>query len=411
MRRVVITGIGIISPIGNILTDYFDSLIKGKSGAGIVTHFDASEFTSKIACEVKDFDPTMFMEAKEAKRMDRFVQFGMAAAKMAVEDSGIDFSKYDPFRAGANIGSGIGGIDTLEKEHSVLIQSGPRRVSPLLIPMMIANMASGQVAIKYGIRGPNETVITACATSSHAIGDAFRLIKYNYADVMIAGGAEAAITPIGYAGFCSMKALSTRNDEPQRASRPFDAERDGFVIGEGSGVFILEELESAKKRGAKIYAEIVGYGATADAYHITAPDPDGLGALKAMELAVKEADASLDEIDYINAHGTSTKLNDATETKAIKNLFGDRAYKIAINSTKSMTGHLLGAAGAIESIAAILCMQNSIIHPTINYEFKDPDCDLDYTPNKPREMEINYALSNSFAFGGQNASVLYKKIK
>jgi len=411
MRRVAITGIGIISPIGNIVIDYFDSLIKGKSGAGIVTHFDASEFTSKIACEVKDFDPTMFMEAKEAKRMDRFVQFGMAAAKMAVEDSGIDFSKYDPFRAGANIGSGIGGIDTLEKEHSVLIQSGPRRVSPLLIPMMIANMASGQVAIKYGIRGPNETVVTACATSAHAIGDAFRLIKYNYADVMIAGGGEAAITPIGYAGFCSMKALSTRNDEPQRASRPFDAERDGFVIGEGSGVFILEELESAKKRGAKIYAEIVGYGATADAYHITAPDPDGLGALKAMELAVKEADASLDEIDYINAHGTSTKLNDATETKAIKNLFGDRAYKIAINSTKSMTGHLLGAAGAIESIAAILCMQNSIIHPTINYEFKDPECDLDYTPNKPREMEINYALSNSFAFGGQNASVLYKKFK
>ena len=408
MRRVVITGIGIINPIGDTIDEYFNSLIKGKSGAGIITHFDVSEFSSKIACEVKNFDPTKYIDAKEAKRMDRFVQFGMSAVKMAVEDAGIDFSKYDPFRVGANIGSGIGGIETLEKEHSVLIHRGPRRVSPFLIPMMIANMASGQVAIKYGIKGPNETVVTACATSTHAIGDSFRLIRYNYADVMVAGGAEAAITPIGYAGFCSMKALSTRNDEPTRASRPFDAERDGFVIGEGAGVLILEELESAKKRGAKIYGEIVGYGATADAYHITAPDPDGMGALKAMEFAVKDALVSLDEIDYINAHGTSTKLNDIIETKAIKNLFGERAYKIAINSTKSMTGHLLGAAGAIEAIAAVLCMKNNVVHPTINYEFKDPECDLDYTPNKPREMKINYALSNSFAFGGQNASLLFK---
>ncbi|MGQ9706596.1 MAG: beta-ketoacyl-ACP synthase II [bacterium] len=409
MRRVVITGIGIISPIGSTLEEYFNSLVNGKGAGGIVTHFDPSEFSSKVACEVKDFDPTKYMDAKEAKRMDRFVQFGIAATVMAVNDSGIDLDKYDPFRVGVNIGSGIGGINTLEKEHTILVQSGPRRVSPLLIPMMIANMASGQVAMRYGIKGPNETVVTACATSTHAIGDSFRLIRHNYADVVIVGGAEAAITPIGYAGFCSMKAFSTRNDDPQRASRPFDAERDGFVIGEGAGTFILEELESAKRRGAKIYAEIVGYGATADAYHITAPDPDGIGASKAMEYAIKDANVSLDEIDYINAHGTSTKLNDAIETKAIKTLFGERAYKIAINSTKSMVGHLLGAAGAVESIAVVLCMKNNVVHPTINYEFRDPECDLDYTPNKPKEMSVNYALSNSFAFGGQNASLLFKK--
>ncbi len=411
MRRVVITGIGVVSAIGNTLEEYYDSLIRGVSGGGIITHFDPTDFPSKVACEVKGFDPLNYLEPKEAKRMDRFVQFAMATSMMAVEDSGIDFEKYDPYRVGVLIGSGIGGIATLEKEHSVLLKSGPRRVSPLLIPMMIINMASGQVAMKFGVKGPNKTVVTACATSAHAIGDAFRIVKSGEADVMIAGGSEAAITPVGHAGFCSMKALSTRNDEPEKASRPFDAERDGFVTGEGGGVFILEDLESAKKRDAKIYAEIIGYGATADAYHLTAPDPDGMGATKAMEFAIRDAGISTDDIDYINAHGTSTKLNDAVETKAIKNLFGERAYKIVVNSTKSMVGHLLGAAGIVESIATVMCIRNNVVHPTINYEYKDPECDLDYVPNEAREMNINYAISNSFAFGGQNASLVFKKFE
>jgi 3-oxoacyl-[acyl-carrier-protein] synthase II len=408
-RRVVITGMGSITPIGNTLEEYWDSMINGVSGGGTITYFDPEEYPSKIACEVKDFDYEPYISKKEARRMDPFIIYAISATQMAYEQSGINADEIDLDRAGVLIGSGIGGIQILTDELKVLFERGPGRISPFLIPMMIANMASGLVAIRYGFKGPNETVVTACATSTHAVGDGFRLIQEDHADVMIVGGAEAAVTPIALAGFGSMRALSTRNDEPEKASRPFDKDRDGFVIGEGAGILMLEELEHAKSRGAEIIAEICGYGMSADAYHMTAPAPGGEGAIRSMKLAIEDAELKVDEIEHINAHGTSTELNDKNETEAIKALFGKRAYDIPITATKSMVGHLLGAAGALEAIATILTIKNSIIPPTINYETKDPDCDLDYTPNEAREQNISNAISNSFGFGGQNATLTFKK--
>ncbi|OGS11819.1 MAG: beta-ketoacyl-[acyl-carrier-protein] synthase II, partial [Elusimicrobia bacterium RIFOXYB1_FULL_48_9] len=357
----------------------------------------------------KNFVPENYIEKKKVKRMARFTQVGVAAAKMAIADSGLDFTKENLARIGAITGTGIGGLDVIENEHSSLLEKGQRRVSPFLIPMIITNMLPGELAIEYGFTGPNYAVSSACASSNHAIGDALRLMRYGDADVMITGGAEAAITPLGLAGFCSIKALSMRNDEPQKASRPFDKNRDGFLMGEGAGIIVLETLEHAQKRGAKIYGEILGYGASDDAYHITAPQPEALAAVQAMKHALADAGISPDEIDYINAHGTSTEFNDKIETLAIKKVFGERAYKIPISSTKSMTGHLLGAAGAAELIATLICMEQGFIHPTINYETPDPECDLDYVPNKPREQQINCALSNSLGFGGHNSVLIVKR--
>ncbi|MFH1783916.1 MAG: beta-ketoacyl-ACP synthase II [bacterium] len=409
--RVVITGLGIISPIGIGKDAFWASCVAGKSGVGKLTFFDASQYACQIDAEVKDFNPEDFIEKKKIRRMDRFAQFGFAAAKLAVEDSKIDFGKDDPYRAGIIIGSGIGGLSTLEREHTSLIQKGPGRISPFLIPMMISNIAAGEVAIHYGLRGVNYSVTSACATSAHAIGDALRMIQYGSADVILAGGSDASITPIGFGGFCAIKSLSTRNDEPQKASRPFDKDRDGFVMGEGAGVMVLESMEHALKRGATIYAELAGYGATDDAYHITAPSPDGQSAAKAMEIAMQDACVKPQEVDYINAHGTSTILNDKTETLAIKNVLGEHAKKVSISSTKSMTGHLLGAAGVVELSACVMSIESGVIAPTINYETPDPECDLDYVPNKAREKQVNVAMSNSFGFGGHNAVVVVKKYK
>ncbi|WP_018249674.1 beta-ketoacyl-ACP synthase II [Orenia marismortui] len=409
-NRVVVTGMGVVSPVGIGLDDYWKSLLEGKSGIDTITHFDASEYKTQIAGEVKDFKAKDFdIDRKEAKRMDRYSQFAVVGAKMAVEDAGLDINEENADRIGTIIGSGIGGIETLEQQHKRLLKRGPNRVTPFLIPMMIANMAAGQVSIYTGAKGPNTSVVTACASGTHAIGDAFEIIKRGDADVMIAGGSEAAITPVSFAGFCSMKAMSTNNDNPQGASRPFDAERDGFVMGEGSGVLILESLESAKARGAKIYAELVGYGSSADAHHITAPAPGGIGAARAIKMAIDKADLAPDEMDYINAHGTSTPANDKLETAAIKNVFGEHAKNIAISSTKSMTGHLLGAAGGVEAIASILAIKNNIVPPTMNYQNEDPECDLDYVPNEAREREVKVALSNSLGFGGHNATVVFKE--
>jgi 3-oxoacyl-[acyl-carrier-protein] synthase II len=411
-RRVVVTGLGVVAPNGNDVVEYWDNLVNGRSGAGPVTHFEASEFSSKIACEVKGFRPEKFVDAKTLKRADTFVQFALAASAMAMQNAGLETGKdgLAPTDIGVIIGSGIGGIGVIEKQHSVLLEKGPRRVTPFLIPMLISNMAAGQVSIYFNAKGPNSCVVTACATSCHCIGDAFRVIQRGDAEVIIAGGTEAAITPLGYAGFCIMKALSTRNDEPLKASRPFDKERDGFVIGEGAGILILEEYERAKKRGADVYAEVVGYGLTADAYHMTAPDPAGDGGARAMRMALDTAGLNAEDVDYINAHGTSTPLNDEAETKAIKTVFGDYAYRVPISSTKSMTGHLLGAAGGIESVATVMAIKNGVIHPTINYEYPDPACDLDYVPNEAREADVRVALTNSFAFGGQNATLAFKGI-
>jgi len=411
-RRVAITGLGVVAPNGNNVEEFWDSLVAGRGGAGRVTHFDADEFSSQVACEVKNFEPERYIKAKALRRMDTFVQYALASAVMAMNDAGLEVGRddLDATRIGVIVGSGIGGIGVIEEQHALLLEKGPRRVTPLLIPMLISNMASGQLSIYFSAKGPNSCVVTACATAAHCIGDAYRVIERGDADVMIAGGTEAAITPLGFAGFCMMKALTTRNDDPEHASRPFDRERDGFVVGEGSGILILEEYERAKRRGAGIYAEIAGYGITADAYHITAPDPEGDGSARAMKMALDHAALNPEDVHYINAHGTSTPLNDVAETLAIKKVFGEYAYKVPISSTKSMTGHLLGAAGGAESVAAILTIKNGIIHPTINYEYPDPDCDLDYVPNDAREADVKTAITNSFAFGGQNATLVFKRV-
>lgn len=408
-RPVVITGLGIVSPVGIGWQSYWKALLAGKNGVGRITRFDPEDFTTQIAAEVRDFNPEDYLDRRELKRMDRFTQFAVIAAKMAVDDSKLDISREDPDDVGVIIGSGIGGIETMEEQGEILHTRGPGRVSPFFVPMMISNMASGQVAISLGAKGPNTSVVTACASSTHALGEAMRIIRHGEAEVMLAGGSEAAITPLAVAGFCSMKAMSTRNDEPERASRPFDAQRDGFVMGEGSAVLVLESLEHALKRGAHIYAQISGYGATADAYHIVATSPDGEGAARAMKRALADGDLAPQDIDYINAHGTSTQLNDSSETAAIRAVFGEQAEKIAISSTKSMTGHLLGAAGAVEAVASILAIKDNVAPPTINFEEQDPACDLDYVPNKARQMKINAALSNSFGFGGHNAVLAFRR--
>lgn len=408
-RRVVVTGIGVISPIGTGKDKFFQGLKEGKCGVDYITRFDTTDYDTKIAAEVKDFDPCDYIDKKECRRMDRFTQYAVAASKMAVSDAGLDINSVDVDMFGVCIGSGIGGMETLEAQHDILREKGPGRVSPFMVPMMISNIASGNVSIALNAKGPNTTVVTACASGTNAIGEAFRTIQRGDADIMVAGGTEASITPMSLAGFCAMKALSTRNDDPKTASRPFDKDRDGFVMGEGAGMLIVEELEQAKKRGAKIYGEVVGYGATGDAHHITAPSPDAYGAYKAMQKAVKDAGIDAKEIDYINAHGTSTEMNDRLETMAIKRLLGEDAKNVAVSSTKSMTGHLLGAAGAVEAIACLMAIDDGIIPPTINYTTPDEACDLDYVPNKARSREVKYAMSNSLGFGGHNATILLKK--
>ena len=413
-KRVVVTGLGVVSPVGNTVPDFWNSILEGKSGVKRLQAFDPTHYTSKIAAEVKDFNAAAYLSPKEMKRMDRFVQFAVVAAKMAMADSKIDISKEDPTRIGVMIGSGIGGLHTVESEHKQYItlgpEKGPSRISPFLIPMLIVNMASGQVSITLGLKGPNSTVATACATGNHAIGDALRIIQRGEADMMMAGGSEAAITYMGFGGFCALKALSTAyNDEPERASRPFDKNRDGFVIGEGSGVVFLEEMEHAVKRNAPIYCELIGYGMSGDAYHMTAPDPNGDGGVRCIMASIKDAGIKPEEVDYINAHGTSTVYNDRIETLAIKKVFGDHAKKLAVSSTKSVMGHLLGAAGGAELIVCALSLQNGIIPPTLNYETPDPECDLDYVPNKPRSQKISIALSNALGFGGHNATLVVKK--
>ncbi len=410
-RRVVITGVGIITPLGTGVEKTWPALLEGRSGIGRITHFDASEMPVQIAGEVKDFNPEDYIEPKEIRKMDRFIHFAVAASEMAVKDSGLKITSKNADRVGVIIGSGIGGLPMIEHYTMVLHERGYRRVSPFFIPMNIINLAAGRVSIRFGAKGPNSAVVTACSSGSHAIGDAFKIIQRGDADAMIAGGSEAVICPLGIAGFAVMKALSKRNDEPDRASRPFDLERDGFVMAEGAGIVILESLESAMQRGAKIYAEVVGYGMTGDAYHITAPSPDGEGAARCMKMAIDDAEVSPEEVNYINAHGTSTKFNDELETMAIKTVFGKQAYKIAVSSTKSMTGHLLGAAGGVEAIICALSIKNNVVPPTINLENPDPQCDLDYVPNEKREMTVNYALSNSFGFGGTNACLLLKKFE
>lgn len=408
-NRVVITGMGAITPIGIGKDAFWDALLAGKSGIAKITRFDASDYSTQIAGEVKDFDPTAYIDKKEAKRMDRSSQFAIAATKLAIEDAKLDLDQENRDRIGTVIGTGIGGIETLHDQYKNLFEKGPNRISPFFVPMMIANMAAGQTSITFGLKGPNTCVVTACATGTNSIGDAFKIIQRGDADVMVAGGTEAAISPAAVAGFCAMKAMSTNNDIPEKASRPFDKNRNGFIMGEGAGIVILESLEHAVARGAHIYAEVAGYGYNADAYHITAPAPEGVQAAKCMELAIKDAGLAPESVDYINAHGTSTPLNDKNETLAVKSVFGEHAYKLAISSIKSMTGHLLGAAGGIEAIATALTIVNGMLPPTINYEDPDPELDLDYVPNQARQCQVNVALSNSFGFGGHNATILIKK--
>ncbi|MEK3786475.1 MULTISPECIES: beta-ketoacyl-ACP synthase II [Paenibacillus] len=409
-QRVVITGMGVVTALGQDLNTLWDNLMAGKSGVSVVEAFDVSEYTTRIAASIKDFNPEDYMERKDARKMDRFVQFAVAAGTMALKDSGIEIGgNAEAERVGVSIGSGIGGLGTWEDQHNALLEKGPKRVSPFFIPMMIANMGSGQLSITLGAKGPNTTPVTACATGSHAIGDSFRLIQRGDADVMICGGAEATIRPTGMAGFCSMRAMSTRNDEPEKASRPFDTDRDGFVMGEGAGVLILESLEHAQKRGARIYAEVIGYGLSGDAHHMTEPDPEG--AARCMKMAIRDAGLQPEDIDYINAHGTSTPVGDKSETEAVKKSLGDHAYKVAVSSTKSMTGHLLGAAGGVEAVICGLALQHQTIPPTINLDNQDPACDLDYVPNVPRKAELNVVMSNSFGFGGHNATVVLKKFE
>ncbi|MCC6240570.1 MAG: beta-ketoacyl-ACP synthase II [Phycisphaerales bacterium] len=410
-RRVVITGLGCVTSLGESADELFTNLLAGKSGIKMITRWDAGKYPVRFGGECTNFDVTRFgVDSREAKRMDRFGQFGLAASVTAVRDSGLDFQKEDPFRCGVIIGSGIGGIETLEEQNRVLIERGVSRVSPITVPRLMVNAASGNVSIMFGINGPNTAVATACATGANAVGDAARYIQHDQADIMIAGGAEAALCELGMASFCAARALSTRNDEPQRASRPFDKDRDGFVMSEGAGVLVLEEYQHAVKRGARIYAELVGYGMSGDAHHITAPEPTGKGAIAAMTFALQDAGVQTDMVDYINAHGTSTILGDIAETKAVKALFKDYAPKLAVSSTKSAIGHLLGASGGVEALVASLSVYRNIMPPTINLENPDPECDLDYIPNVAREKRVTYALSNSFGFGGHNASLLFKKM-
>ena len=408
MKRVVVTGMGAITPIGLNVEDYWNGLKEGKIGFGEITKFDTTDYKVHLAAEVKGFQGKDYMDFKAAKRMELFAQYAVAAAKEAIEQSGLDMEKEDPFRVGCSIGSGIGSLQTAEREYDKLMKKGPNRVNPLMVPLMISNMAAGNVSIQFGLKGKCINVVTACATGTHSIGEAFRSIQYGEADVMVAGGTEASITPIGVAGFTALTALNT-TDDPLRASIPFDKERNGFIMGEGSGIVILESLEHAKARGAKILAELVGYGATCDAYHITSPAEDGSGAAKAMEVAIKDAGARPEDIDYVNAHGTSTHHNDLFETKAIKLALGDHAYKVKINSTKSMIGHLLGAAGGVEFIACVKSIEEGYVHATAGYQIPDEECDLDYTPGKGVSMDVNYAITNSLGFGGHNASLVVKK--
>jgi 3-oxoacyl-[acyl-carrier-protein] synthase II len=408
-RRVVITGLGVVSPVGSTVEKFWDGITKGKSGIGRITKFDTEGFPVQIAGEVKDFDPSLYFDRKEIRRTDPFIQFAVGASVQAVESSGLDKADVDKTRVGVLIGSGIGGLTTIEQQLKILMEKGPRRVSPYCVPMEIINMASGIVSIRFGFKGPNISVVTACATGTHAIGEAYRTIQYGDADVMVAGGTESCITPLAVAGFAAAKALSTRNDEPERASRPFEKNRDGFVMGEGAGIVVLEELEHAKRRGAKILAEVVGYGTSGDAYHMTAPAPEGEGAARAIENAIKDAGISPEDIDYVNAHGTSTKFNDLFETMAIKKTLGEHAYKVKISSIKSMIGHLLGAAGGVEVVSCVKTIETGIIPPTINYEEPDPECDLDYTPNRAVRANVRYVLKNSFGFGGTNACLILKR--
>ena len=411
-RRVVITGMGIVSPVGNDLVTFWDNLTHGRSGIGLITLFDTAQYDCKIGGESKGFEAkSYFKDVKDARRADRYIQLGMAASKMAIEDSGLDLEKIDADRFGVMVGSGIGGLQTLENNHTQLITKSPSRVSPFTIPMMISNMASGMISMEFGLKGPNMSIVTACATANNNIGEAWRMIKFGDADGFVCGGAEAAILPMGYSGFGNMKALSTRNDEPQRASRPFDVNRDGFVMGEGAGVVVIEEYEHAKARGATIYCELAGYGVSADAYHLSAPHPEGEGAARCMKMALKHSKLNPEEVGYVNAHATSTPMGDICEVRAIKRTFGDHAQNgLLVSSTKSMTGHMLGAAGGAELIASVLALKNSLIPPTINVENQDPECDVDCVPNVAREAKITAALSNSFGFGGHNASVLIKAI-
>ncbi len=411
-RRVVITGLGMISPVGNTVSDAWTNVLAGKSGITRITRFDASAFASQIAGEVKDFDVTEYLSAKDARRMDIFIHYGMAAAIQAVRDAGIDDianTSLDAERVGVNIGSGIGGLPMIEATHDIFHAGGPRKISPFFIPSTIINMIAGNLSIKFGFKGPNLAIVTACTTATHCIGDSARLIEYGDVDVMVAGGAESCVTPLAIGGFASARALSTRNDDPVTASRPWDKGRDGFVLGEGAGILVLEELEHAKRRGAKIYAELAGFGMSADAYHMTAPSEDGEGAARCMNNALRNAGMNSTEVDYINAHGTSTPLGDIAETVAVKRCFGEHAKKLVVNSTKSMTGHLLGAAGGIEAIFSALALYHQVAPPTINIFDQDPQCDLDYVPNIARKMEINAAMSNSFGFGGTNGTLVFRK--
>ncbi|MGH7320175.1 MAG: beta-ketoacyl-ACP synthase II [Candidatus Rokuibacteriota bacterium] len=402
---------GAVTPLGNSAQEFWVGVSEGRSGIGPITRFDPSRLDARIAGEVRGFDPLRLTEKKDVKKMDRFIHYALAAGVDAVEDAKLDFAQVDPVRAGCLVGSGIGGIESIVDWHKVLVDRGPGRISPFFIPALIVNMASGQISMRYNLKGPNSAVITACATGNHAIGDAFKVIQRGDADLMLAGGSEAIIIELCIAGFCSMKALSTRNDAPERASRPFDAGRDGFVVGEGAGLLVLESVEHARRRGARIYAEVVGYGMTADAHHMTAPDPEGDGAARAMAGALSDGGLAPEAVGYINAHGTSTAYNDRTETLAIKRVFGDHARKLAVSSTKSMIGHLLGAAGGVEAVATVLALYHGLLPPTINYETPDPECDLDYVPNVARKAEVEIALSNGFGFGGTNATLAFRRFR
>jgi 3-oxoacyl-[acyl-carrier-protein] synthase II len=410
VNRVVITGLGVVTAVGQDVESFWNHITAGKSGVGMIENFDVSEYPTRIAAEIKNFNPEKYIDKKDARHMDRFVQFAVTASLDALKDANLNVKEdTDPERVGVSVGSGIGGLSTWEEQHKILLEKGPKRVSPFFIPMMIANMGSGQISMITGAKGPNTTAVTACATGTHSIGDSFKMIMRGDADVMICGGAEATISPTGVAGFCALRAMSTRNEEPIKASRPFDIGRDGFVMGEGAGILILESLEHAQKRGAQIYAEIIGYGMSGDAFHMTDPDPDG--AARCMGKAIKDAGIAPEDVDYVNAHGTSTPVGDRSETLALKKAFGDHAYKLAVSSTKSMTGHLLGAAGGVEAVICGLTIKHGLIPPTINLDNQDPECDLDYVPNVARKSDVNIAMSNSFGFGGHNATIVLKKFR
>ncbi|HYS43710.1 MAG TPA: beta-ketoacyl-ACP synthase II [Geobacteraceae bacterium] len=410
MRRVVVTGVGVVSPLGTGNRKNWDALVAGRSGIGLITRFDAAEMPVKIAGEVTDFVAEEFIDKKEIKKMDLFIQYSLAAAQFAMEDSGLVIDEANAERVGVLVGAGLGGLPTIERYHSAFLEGGYKKISPFFIPMLIINLAPGHISIKYGAKGPNISSVSACATATHSIGDAYHIIRRGDADAMIAGGTESTVTPLGIGGFAVMKALSDRNDDPQAASRPFEKNRDGFVLGEGAGIIVMEEYEAAKKRGARIYAEVVGYGLTGDAYHLTAPAPGGEGAARCMRMALKNAGVNPEEVDYINAHGTSTPMNDLYETMAVKTVFGDHAKKLMVSSTKSMTGHALGAAGGMEAVFTMMAMDKGVVPPTINYQEPDPELDLDYVPNTARDAKIRYAMSNNFGFGGTNATLLFRKL-